>query len=128
MSGILEPILSMTWPVAGRDDCYGYSFMVKADDRTMILDCAERATEQIEQLKAENKRLTRSIGMVCRKENALKAKNDQLVNLIKLSYRNWLEDPDVAWSELGDQLCDGLCESMGDKKFQEWLKTLKDSE
>lgn len=48
-----------------------------------------------------------------------------LVKLIKLSYRNWLEDPDVAWGELGEQLCDGLCNSIGDKEFQEWLKKLK---
>ena len=53
------------------------------------------------------------------------AENGQLVKLIKLAYRNWLEDPDVAWCELGEQLCDGLCNSMGDKEFQEWLSELK---
>ena len=90
-----------------------------------LSDQIKKMIEKIEQLQAENERLTRSIGMVCRKENALKAQNAQLVNLIKLSYRNWLEDPDVAWGELGEQLCDGLCNSMGDKEFQEWLKNLE---
>ena len=49
---------------------------------------------------------------------------EKLVGLLKLSYRNWLEDPDVAWNELGGKLCDGLCEAMGDNEFQVWLQLL----
>jgi len=55
----------------------------------------------------------------------LKAENATLVELLKLAYRNWLEDPDVAWAELGEKLCDGLCESMGDKDYQKWMQDLK---
>ncbi len=62
-----------------------------------------------------------------KKLEQLQAGNKELLKLVKLSYRNWLEDPDVAWRELGEQLGDGLCNSMGDGKFQEWLKKLKDA-
>jgi len=55
----------------------------------------------------------------------LQAENERLKELLKLAYRNWLEDPDVAWAELGEKLCDGLCESMGDKDYQEWMQALK---
>jgi len=55
----------------------------------------------------------------------LQAENERLIELLKLAYRNWLEDPDVAWAELGEKLCDGLCESMGDKDYQEWMQALK---
>lgn len=55
----------------------------------------------------------------------LKAENGLLVELLKLAYRNWLEDPDVAWGELGEKLCDGLCEAMGDVEYQKWMEALK---
>ena len=62
----------------------------------------------------------------CDKFEQLEEENKKLVQLIKLAYRNWLEDPNVAWGELGERLCDGLCESMGDEEFQKWLKALKE--
>ena len=52
----------------------------------------------------------------------------KLEELLKLAYRNWLEDPDVAWAELGEQLCDGLCEAMGDGEYQKWMEALKGGE
>jgi len=55
----------------------------------------------------------------------LEVKNERLVELLKLAYRNWLEDSDVAWAELGKKLCDGLCESMGDVGFQKWMQALR---
>jgi hypothetical protein len=64
----------------------------------------------------------------CDKIDELEAENAKLVELLKLAYRNWLEDPDVAWAELGEKLCDGLCESMGDVGFQKWMQALKEND
>jgi hypothetical protein len=45
-----------------------------------------------------------------------------LEDAVKKAYcKHWLDDPDIAWSELGEILHDALCNSMGDKGFVEWL-------
>ena len=92
----------------------------------------QRLIIQVETLSQENKRLE---GEEKKKWEwvvhwkgkcvELQAENERLIELLKLAYRNWLEDPDVAWAELGEKLCDGLCESMGDKDYQEWMQALK---
>jgi len=86
----------------------------------------------MDELQAENERLKTQDAHVnglnkVMVNNAQKHlnENERLIELLKLAYRNWLEDPDVAWVELGEKLCDGLCESMGDKDYQEWMQALK---
>ena len=88
----------------------------------------EQLQEELEDHKSIIDRIGRERCDQIKINEQIQAENERLVKLLKLAYRNWLEDPDVAWGELGEQLCDGLCESMGDKKFQEWLIALKGGE
>jgi len=78
-----------------------------------------------EKLRDENNEIRNQWHIDLNDRTKLQAENERLKELLKLAYRNWLEDPDVAWAELGEKLCDGLCESMGDKDYQEWMQALK---
>jgi len=50
-----------------------------------------------------------------------------LLNACKLAYRkHWLDDDSIGWDELGDILCDAICNSIGDDAFQQWLEDLRD--
>ncbi len=56
--------------------------------------------------------------------NQLQAEKEKLLELVQAVYRkHHLSDDTFGWGELGDMLCDGLCEIMGDKKFQEWVSS-----
>lgn len=51
---------------------------------------------------------------------------DGVVEALKLAYRkHWLNDDSIGWDELGDKLCDALCNAMGDKEFSLWLQQMK---
>lgn len=42
---------------------------------------------------------------------------------IELAYRKHsLDDPDIGWQELGDVLCDELCNAYGGDIFASWLE------
>ena len=49
-----------------------------------------------------------------------------LINIehtLELAYRkHHLNDENVGWDELSEELRDSLCELKGDEKFQRWLK------
>lgn len=52
--------------------------------------------------------------------------DERLVEALKLAYRkHWLNDDSIGWDELGDKLCDALCNAMGDKEFSLWLQQMK---
>ena len=45
-----------------------------------------------------------------------------LLPVLKMAYqKHALNDDSVGWDELTDELCNALCEVMGDKGFQDWL-------
>lgn len=74
--------------------------------------------EKKQELLLENARIVAEI------EN----ERDALCELVKLVYRkHHLGDETIGWNELSDMLCDGLCNTMGDTIFQEWLQSLKSS-
>ena len=51
----------------------------------------------------------------------------QMLQAMKDAYRkHHLGDDSISWNELSDRLCDALCQAMGDKKFQEWLRRIDD--
>ena len=46
---------------------------------------------------------------------------ERLEEAVKLAYRKHVnQDDNIGWTELGDKLCDALCNSMGDAEFTEW--------
>jgi len=48
-----------------------------------------------------------------------------LLEATKLAYRkHHLGDESVGWGELSEALCNALCNEMGDKGFQRWLRDL----
>lgn len=54
-------------------------------------------------------------------------KLEQALEALKLCYRKHQRgDESIGWTELGDKLCDALCEIMGDEKFVEWNESLDD--
>ena len=56
----------------------------------------------------------------------LKAENKQLLETVQLAYRKHCAgDKSIGWDELDGVLFDTLCESMGDKGYQEWSNSLK---
>jgi hypothetical protein len=51
-------------------------------------------------------------------------RDKHLVPALKKAYRKHVQNDDrIGWNELGDVLCDALCEGIGDKGFQEWLSS-----
>ncbi len=53
----------------------------------------------------------------------LKVERGKLLDAAQLAYRkHHLGDENVGWDELGNELQAALCEAMGDKGFQAWLK------
>lgn len=45
-----------------------------------------------------------------------------LLEAVKLAYRkHQLDDPDIGWDELGNTLCDVICNAIGSDGFCEWL-------
>ena len=51
---------------------------------------------------------------------------DGVVEALKLAYRkHWLNDDSIGWDELGDKLCDALCNAMGDREFSLWLQQMR---
>lgn len=52
-------------------------------------------------------------------------KDSDFLSTLKMAYRkHCLGDESVGWNELGDRLCDALCNAMGDREFQKWLSTV----
>ncbi len=45
-----------------------------------------------------------------------------LLEVVKLAYRkHQLKDARIGWEELGDRLCDAICNEIGSDAFCEWL-------
>ena len=75
-------------------------------------ELGNRLTKQISKLQAEVKRL--------------KEDNERYLKMMKLFYRkHHIGDESVGWEELGDMLCNTLCNILGDDGFQKWLQSLK---
>lgn len=67
---------------------------------------------EIDRLKAVNKELRED--------------NTRLLKAAQRAYRkHHLDDPDIGWEQLGDDLCNALCNVMGDDGFQKWLAEQK---
>ena len=49
--------------------------------------------------------------------------SEQTIKALKSAYRkHHLMDDSIGWEELGEILCDALCEEIGDVKFCEFVK------
>lgn len=59
-------------------------------------------------------------------------KESDFVVVLKMAYRKHvLGDEDIGWNQLGDRLCDALCNAIGNKGFRAWLteqRASRDSE
>lgn len=57
---------------------------------------------------------------------ALRYYNARLLYIVKRAYRKHvLNDDSIGWEELGDSMCNILCEVMTDRGFQDWLAKTK---
>ena len=85
--------------------------------------------EDVTRLKAENELISKSLDC---EMGAVKALREDIWKLhlhlnsareaLKTAYRKHVRgDEDIGWDELGDILCNALCNIMGDEAFQEWL-------
>ncbi len=64
-----------------------------------------------------------------KKIEQLQGEIEGLRDVVKLAYRkHHLDDPDIGYEELSTNLCDALCNSIGDDAFQEWLQALRPAE
>jgi hypothetical protein len=53
-------------------------------------------------------------------------KLQRALEALKLAYRKHrCDDESIGWNELGDKLCNALCEIMGDKEFVKWSESLE---
>lgn len=60
-------------------------------------------------------------------EEITKWKLETATKALQMAYRkHHLDDESIGWSELGDRLCDALCELMGDKEFVRWNESQPD--
>ena len=58
--------------------------------------------------------------------DCLKATRDDLTEILKEVYRkHCLGMDDIGWDELGEAMRDCLCEMLGDKGFQKWIRLAK---
>ena len=58
----------------------------------------------------------------CAKNDGIEAERERCLGMMKKCYRRChLQDESIWWSSLTDELCNTLCEMMGDKGFQAWL-------
>lgn len=49
----------------------------------------------------------------------------QTIDALKSAYlKHNTGDDSIGWDELRDILCDALCNEIGDKEFQKWLKEI----
>lgn len=45
----------------------------------------------------------------------------KLLFVLKLAYRkHHLGDETIGWDELGNKMCDALCDAMGDEEYRKW--------
>lgn len=51
----------------------------------------------------------------------MNSQNILLETLKRCYLKHHLNDPDIGWDELDDEMMTTLCEAMGDKEFQKWL-------
>ena len=49
--------------------------------------------------------------------------SERMLKTLKMCYcKHHLNDPNIGWDELSNELMTTLCEIMGDKEFNTWLK------
>jgi len=68
--------------------------------------------------------LSGKLNKAAREIDDLRYKADRSTIALKLCYMKHVADSDrIGWEELSGELCDTLCEIMGDDEFQKWLET-----
>ena len=59
----------------------------------------------------------------------IKLEKAQLLDAVKMVYKKHvLGLTDIGWNECGDILCNVLCNIMGDKEFQLWEDSVRETE
>jgi predicted RNA-binding Zn-ribbon protein involved in translation (DUF1610 family) len=58
--------------------------------------------------------------------NAKTHRNDRLLHAVLCAYaKHHLDCEDIGWDQLGEILCDVICNEIGDVEFQRWLERMK---
>jgi len=51
----------------------------------------------------------------------------RMLKALQMAYRkHYLSDESIGWDELSDILLNALCDVMGDKGYQNWVKSVKE--